>query len=762
MAIDYQQIRAENKQRYGTDIGRIGPMLLADRYADRTHFIFELLQNAEDAFNRRDAWAGDRQISFVLTNDALRVSHFGVPFSQRDVRGICGIAEGTKNQSLTSIGCFGIGFKSVYAFTDRPQVHSGDEDFAIESFVWPTSTPSIDRNPEETVFILPFRENDEIAKQDIVTGLRRLGPRVLLFLREIEEISWDVTDGPSGLYLRSKPEPVGSHGRIIELVGQEENADDTEETWLVFSKEVRTDDDVRAGFVELAFLLRKDAAESMSIQPIYESPLVVFFPTVLPTYLGFLVQGPYRTTPSRDNIPHGDEWNQHLIRETATLLVTALRDMRDMQLLDASALQSLPMDRTKFSQDSMFSPLFTAVREALSSEALLPRFGGGHVSAQGAKLARTQELRELFSTAQLGGLFPGEEKFAWLSAEITQDRTPELRRYLMGELDIAEVTPDVILARLEKEFLEPQDDTWILALYEFLNGQPALHRRVMDVPVVRLEDGTHTKPMHDGRSRCFLPSSFKTGFPTVRQAVCTTEDARQFLASIGLTEPDPVDDVIWNVLPKYRKDKVDVTADTYQADVRRILAAFGTDSKGQREKLTADLRETSFVMAINAGDGTKLVSKPGDVYRATQRMKDLFDGVSNVLLVDDSSECLRGDDARELLEACGATRYPRPVSVQPEFTTEQLRKMRRQAGWERNTDVDTLNDYTLHGLKELLSIFPTLPYDDAKKRSQLLWEALCDLAERRSQRVFSGRYQWFYYSIRSCDFEAAFVRRNNR
>ena len=48
MALDYKGIRRENLQRYGTDIGRIGKMLFADTYADRTHFIFELLQNAED------------------------------------------------------------------------------------------------------------------------------------------------------------------------------------------------------------------------------------------------------------------------------------------------------------------------------------------------------------------------------------------------------------------------------------------------------------------------------------------------------------------------------------------------------------------------------------------------------------------------------------------------------------------------------------------------------------------------------------------
>lgn len=53
MSSDYASIRESNERKYGTEISRIGQMLLADRYDDRTHFIFELLQNAEDALARR-------------------------------------------------------------------------------------------------------------------------------------------------------------------------------------------------------------------------------------------------------------------------------------------------------------------------------------------------------------------------------------------------------------------------------------------------------------------------------------------------------------------------------------------------------------------------------------------------------------------------------------------------------------------------------------------------------------------------------------
>ncbi len=79
MASNYKAICEENQRRYGTDIGRIGPMLLADRYDDRTHFIFELLQNAEDALGRRDDSTGPRKVTFELAPTRLSVSHFGMP-----------------------------------------------------------------------------------------------------------------------------------------------------------------------------------------------------------------------------------------------------------------------------------------------------------------------------------------------------------------------------------------------------------------------------------------------------------------------------------------------------------------------------------------------------------------------------------------------------------------------------------------------------------------------------------------------------------
>ncbi len=764
MTSNYSSIRTENEPQYGmvqtSAIGRIGKMLLANLYADRTHFIFELLQNAEDAMARRGRWQGSREVRFTLSKVALQVLHFGEPFDERDVRAICNIALTTKD--LTDIGHFGIGFKSVYAFTDLPEVHSGEEDFAIENYVWPASAEPVDRQHDETVFLLPLRPEDTTALDDITDGLRKLGPQTLLFLRQIDEIAWSVEGGPSGLYLRSKPETIGENVRRITVIGQEEGKPDIEETWLVFSRAAKTDGGAVAGQVEIAFSITQDKeSHQRSVQAVSDSPLVAFFPTVLQTYLGFLVQGPYRTTPSRDNVPPNDQWNQYLVRETATLLVEALRSLRDLGLLDTGALRSLPLDRTKFAEGQMFAPLFETVRSALVSGPLLPRFDDGHVSASEAKLARTQDLRELFGPRQLCALFGVDGDLIWLSSDISQDRTPELRQYLMHELGIAEVTPETILPRLTKLFLEAQSDDWILKLYEFLNGQPALRGRLNDLPLIRLEDGMHVPARSDGHPKAFLPSMIETAFPTVRRTVCETDEAREFLQSLGLTESDPVDDVVWNVLPRYRTEDADVADADYEADIRRILTAFGTDSKTRRGKLLAALRNSYFVKAVNSGNGAKKWAKPGAVYLATERLKGLFAGVTDVLFVDDSYACLKGEDIRDLLDLCGATRYLQPIRVEPNFTWEQRREMRRVAGCESSSREETIDDYSLRGLDALLAALPGLSAAMAARKAALLWEALGDVQDRRRTRAFSGTYRWFYVNLQSCDFDAAFIRRLN-
>ncbi len=760
MPVDYASIRTDNQRKYGEEIGRIGRMLLADRYDDRTHFIFEILQNTEDALKKRRGWNGRRTVEFSLSSSSLTISHFGKPFDEADVRGICGIGESTK--ALTDIGRFGIGFKSVYAFTDNPEIHSEEEHFSIDSYVWPRATKEINLQPEETKIYIPFSTNNPTDKEEILKGLRRLDLRALLFLREIEEVSWSVAGGPSGLYLRDHPKNIGNGARRVVLIGQDDVRDETEE-WIVFSREV-FNEGASAGHVEVAFSMIQSSAVSQgpSLAPVLNAPLVVFFPTVLSTNLGFIVQGPYRTTPSRDNVPEGDPWNRHLVKETAVLLVHALKALRNLGLLDVSAMECLPLDALHFADDSRLAPVVREIQEALSEESLLPTYDGRHVAGRNAKLARTQDLRALIGPQQLASLFPQNDNPVWLTDEITPLRTPTLHNYLTVALDIDDVTPEWLVSKLTPEFLEAQPDHWIEALYGFLSVQRALLRRLRVKPIVRLEDGSHTIAVDNhGKPQAYLPGDRPTGFPTVRRSVCQSDQATAFLQSLGLRVPDPVDDVIVNILPIYKNDPVDIPDHEYESDIKQILSAFSTDSASSRNSLLVELRRSNFIIAVDAATGMSQFVRPVEAYMATDRLTNLFEGVPDVLIVDNSRSCLQGENVRNLLRALRAPEHLMPAQVDSSLTYDDKLELRRKQG---NTDITSelsVEDHTLLGLDPLLSVIAELPFDQASRRAKLLWQALCDLQSRRGDSAFNGLYSWYWYTDRQTTFPACFVKTLN-
>ena len=299
-------------------------------------------------------------------------------------------------------------------------------------------------------------------------------------------------------------------------------------------------------------------------------------------------------------------------------------------------------------------------------------------------------------------------------------------------------------------------------LYEFVAGQPALARqcRKSSIPLVRLTDGSHVAAFEDDQPKAFLPSSITTSFPTVRLSICQPQEAYKFLISLGLTEPDPVDDVVRNILPKYRPNEAP-DDEGYEIDIQRIMNAFNTNSNKQREKLVSALRETEFVRAVD-GEGTTFVTMPRELYLATERLKELFSGVPDVLLVDDSYSCLRGEDICEMMEVCGAQRYLRPIPIDAEFTWEERRSMRRAAGCEGSSRRDRVYDYTLHGFDSLLGVLRKSDPITAARKASLLWGALVDLQEGRGGQSFVGTYEWFYVNSQSCTFHAAFVRTLNR
>ena len=77
MASDYDMIRLENIRKYGEETRHLA--FLGDLYSDRTHFVYELLQNAEDV----DA----SSVEITLYSNRLELLHDGKAFDEKNVRG---------------------------------------------------------------------------------------------------------------------------------------------------------------------------------------------------------------------------------------------------------------------------------------------------------------------------------------------------------------------------------------------------------------------------------------------------------------------------------------------------------------------------------------------------------------------------------------------------------------------------------------------------------------------------------------------------
>jgi hypothetical protein len=776
MPTDYAKVFAEYKRNAERQLAAIG-RFLASHYTERTHFIFELLQNAEDALRRREeaepACRLPRSVKFVLFPDHLEVTHYGLPFDEDDVRAICSIIGTTKDQNLTDIGKFGIGFKSVYVYTKRPEVHSGDEHFVIESYVHPCEIASRQTKPGQTLFYIPF-DHDNIqpdqAYFEISERLAKLGFRTLLFLNQIESVDWEVADKAAGSYIRESKRT--EHCQEVTLIGEVRAGQTTkavdEQHWIIFSKSATTAKGEPAGQVEIAFKLATgDKASKRSIVKAEDSSLVVFFPTEKETHCGFLMQGPYKTTPSRDNIPHDNKWNALLVKETAKLVSETLLKLRDMKLASVGLLQAMPLLRAwEIPDDWMFRPVYDAIVQTLRQHPLIPTVGGGLVSARCARFARGKGLVDLLTPDQLSLLFStnDDEKLAWVAPEISEARgtTSDVFSFLRHELGVAQLEPENLPPYMTEEFFRAQTTSWMVKFYAFLLDHDRLWRKprgaLLGQPFIRLQHSRHVTPFRvDGAPNVFLPSDTESEFDTVHRLLAKPKKCAEFLRRLGLTEPDITSEVLQKVVPQYEPDEISVPDRKHLANLRKIFRALTSESPS-RSVLVEQLKDLYFLHGVKPGSEETFRCKPQMVYLRTRQLETYFENHKEVWFLSELEELVERDKIKTLLKELGVEDKPRRIPVETEGEWTKQRELRQGCGYAY--DIHFL-DYDIHGLGDFLQSLKKLDFSEATHRARILWDFLLHHLEARPPNTerdfFRGEYKWHYYKVYTRHFPAYFL-----
>lgn len=262
-----RKLRTVQNDRMGRALQRLSREL----YSTDSHFVLELVQNSDDNIYTDGV---EPSLTFSLFPDKILVHNNEVGFSERNLRALCDVGKSTKASIQGFIGCKGIGWKSVFRVTDRPEIYSNGfrVKFDLESdrslgFVLPTwinedlpgpSPPDCTTTGGGTLTVLPLK--DPALASGLALKLNDIRPTLLLFLRRLHHITIklvtpeqnsDSTSPPSPrTMVMSKstlPRPPGlpSQASIVQLVTSSHSplaSCDTGgcERWLVVKSIIQT------------------------------------------------------------------------------------------------------------------------------------------------------------------------------------------------------------------------------------------------------------------------------------------------------------------------------------------------------------------------------------------------------------------------------------------------------------------------------------------------------------------------------------------
>lgn len=344
----------------------------------RGRLVYELLQNADDALV--DVATTDDRALFRLTDSELWVANTGRPFTDADVRGLCGLGGSSKARSdgpkRASIGHKGLGFKSVLEITDSAEAYSetvsfrlGREQAAAQvSLLWtefdrgkvrgvpamrfPSRIAEVRKTWHElhaagyhSAFRFPFHERVSFDQKAALTHqLLTLPMTTVLFLKHLEEVVIEVATSSEQadrqwLLERHRVTSTGVErcGGLtdsglfrVDLVNRQGEGD---RYWVAHDGDVRIGDH-RDGLTgpawegvdisEVSVAVRD--AGNPRVEP-EDRRFHVFLPTQEPSGCSLLVNGAFTTDLSRRHVQVGEtssNCNGYLVRRAAETFVQTL------------------------------------------------------------------------------------------------------------------------------------------------------------------------------------------------------------------------------------------------------------------------------------------------------------------------------------------------------------------------------------------------------------------------------------------------------
>lgn len=601
--------------------GDINLRIFEDFYPDEAHFIYELLQNAEDA----DA----TEVLFELTPEACFFEHNGKRhFDEGDIKAITGIFNSSKKDNPDKIGKFGVGFKSVFVYTNTPIIYSKNYSFKIHHLVKPEAVASKPELEDRTRFEFPFnnaKKNAQQAYSEIKAGLAQLSETTLLFLNNLQHIEWKV-GSQSGEVLRK--EHPNAH---IEVQKQINGAETSSSHYLRFMKPVEGLEKQKVAIAfELGFVgeaksfdkVLRIASQLKIIPAIPKGKVAVFFPAEKETSgLRFHLHAPFIPELSRASIKNSRE-NAPLFEQLAKLAAYALHEIKKLGLLTGEFLAVLPNDKDELPE--RYQCIRNAIIKEMKEQPLTPTYARGFAPAT-KLLQAPASMKRLLSDQDLTFLLERTDSPTWV-VSVNQEHSAQDR--FLKSLDIQTWREWSLVNCISKRARTTtyRDEVNLNAIRKWLNLHSIewhqlfyglLHKycededdcyQLEDAQIIKLESGGYAS----GR-KAYFPTGSKDSddrFPRVAEGVLTSgpkktqEVIKKFLEKVGVRVPGEADEIEYILKTRYGPEGDSPSKDVYLADLKRFINFAEKNPSSLNMFRKAYLFEGEYVAGATAYHGT--------------------------------------------------------------------------------------------------------------------------------------------------------------
>jgi hypothetical protein len=444
-------------------------------YSKEIHFVFELIQNAEDNHYLDGV---TESLSFELLADdptntpgsdgCLAIYNNETGFELPHIKAISSIGNSTKAKSKDSgyIGEKGIGFKSVFVVSESPHIYSNGYQFKFKKHdeltklgyiipYWLDERPEVvikNQSKYTTCILLPLKNDNRGKVSDrILDELKQIKSSVLLFLNKLNNLS---ITAPNYQVEFSKSTEAG-----LTVLTTNTNGNETTERYLVAKKSIQVPSDLNEDKRE--GVKQRDLTLAFPYYDISKSVLYAYLPTELDTGLPFLINADFLLPASRESVLVNVPWNDWIRDEVASFAADTLSDILE-QTEQTKEFKWIPL--TEKNNDDFLEPIFSDVLDRLYESKII---------LCNDDIKRAPEYC-VFADEDLTRLLA---KLSIKDRELTSYFIPEYYRPFeeqICELGVTTFSAEVLQDYLCKGIIDntSQPVSWFISLYEWLLIQP--------------------------------------------------------------------------------------------------------------------------------------------------------------------------------------------------------------------------------------------------------------------------------------------------